>query len=296
MDLKDIQALHAQYTTQPVMIDIASHAAAMPALPSPEQGATTGARIGNLIGGLRKATKPTLIALAIAAVAAASGMSIARIWHVMHEAVSTPAPVSAPVATKHAAAPASEPTGEQPVDFNPPRPLTSSDFDLGKTGPHSALSSVDARTLSTMAPAPTANHETSAARPAEQNVAAASPIRAQLAAPPSSPPVAAPVTAPAAPTPAPPAAAAAAPVAPVASITPAAPVTATAQTAPSQPKTAATAAAQETAKTDARPVLRPLHHITRHPTAPTGNASSPEAATPPQTKAQPGKTGDVQLF
>jgi hypothetical protein len=37
MDLREIQALHAQYSSQPVTIDIASQVAAMPVLPAPER-------------------------------------------------------------------------------------------------------------------------------------------------------------------------------------------------------------------------------------------------------------------
>ena len=154
MDLREIQALHAQYTVQPVIIDIASHTAAMPALPAPERGATTRARAVEFVSSLRKAGKPAIVAFAIAAVAAAGGMSIARIWHAMHETVAAPAIIAVPGAAKKASVPASEPTGEMPVNVTPAHPLTSSDFDPGKPVTHSALSNVDARTLAATTAAP----------------------------------------------------------------------------------------------------------------------------------------------
>lgn len=278
MDLKEIQALHAQYTAQPVIIDIASHTAAMPALPAPERGATAHVRAVELIGGLRKAGKPAFIALAIAAVAAAGGMSIARIWHAMHETVATPTVAVAPDAAKQASAPASEPTDERPIDVAPARPLTSNDFDAGKAATHSALSNVDTRTLAASASLSPVNLDAPVARPAEQNVAAASPIRAQRPATPVAPPTSAPASPPAQLTPT---ATAAAPVAQPASV---------------PAKAAMTAPPQDAAKPETRPALRPLHRITRHTAAPASNEASPEAAVPAQPKAQPGKSGDVQLF
>lgn len=278
MDLREIQALHAQYTAQPVIIDIASHTAAMPALPAPERGATARSRAVELVGGLRKAGKPAVIALAIAAVAAAGGMSIARIWHAMHETVATPTVAVAPDAAKQASAPASEPTDERPIDVAPAHPLTSKDFDAGKPATYSALSNVDTRTLAASTSLAPVDRATPVARPAEQNVAAASPIRAQRPATPIAPQTSAPATPPSQPSPT---AAVAAPVA---------------QPASTSTKASVTTPAQDAAKPETRPALRPLHHITRHPAATASNEASPEPAAPAQPKAQPSKSGDVQLF
>jgi hypothetical protein len=106
MDLSEIQALHARYTAQPVIIDIASHTAAMPVLPAPDAGPGARVRALAVARRLRKAGKPALIALAIAALAAGGGMSVARIWRAMHETAVTP---SATVASAARPAPGSSP-------------------------------------------------------------------------------------------------------------------------------------------------------------------------------------------
>ncbi|MBB4518182.1 hypothetical protein GGD68_006988 [Paraburkholderia fungorum] len=284
MDLRDIQALHAQYTAQPVIIDIASHAAAMPALPAPERGQTVGTRAMELVAGLRKAGKPALVALAIAAVAATGGMSIARIWRAMHETAATPPVVAASSAPNRVHLAASEPTGDMPINVTPPHPLTSSDFDSSRPATQSALSNVDTRALSGATTTSPADHAAPVARAVEQSVAAASPIRAQRPTVPTTAPVATPSSSPSLPSQSSPTATAAvAQVAP-----PVAPQTRTPVAAP--------AAAPEAEKSSTRPALRPLHHITRHPAATAGNENSPEPAAPAQPKAQPGKSGDVQLF
>ncbi|MGF6960809.1 hypothetical protein [Paraburkholderia youngii] len=65
MNLREIQALHAQYSTQPVIIDLASHTAAMPALPAPDRVPLARTRAVELGAVLRKAGKPAVLALAI---------------------------------------------------------------------------------------------------------------------------------------------------------------------------------------------------------------------------------------
>ncbi|CAE6860989.1 hypothetical protein R75461_07982 [Paraburkholderia nemoris] len=286
MDLREIQRLHAQYNAQPVVIDLASHAAAMPALPVPDDRS---ARPG-LLAGMRRATKPALIALAVGALAAAGGISAAHIWHALHESAAK-SPV---IATSAASAPASTAIGEggdMPVNAAPARPLTSSDFD-GKqrqVAP-SALSIVDPRALSlpaTIGASSGATASTTRAGTAEQNVAA-SPIRAhsvsQTAVDPQPTASAQPVQ----PAPAQP------PVPSVASrkATPADAASPALTTAvPKVASVPAQAASAELAA--AKPTLRPLHHLTRRThAAETGDAP----ATPEQPKAPAGKSGDVQLF
>lgn len=285
MDLREIQALHAQYTAQPVIIDVASHTAAMPALPAPDRGGAAGARIDKFVGKLSKAGKPTLVALAIAAVAAVGGMSIARIWHAMHETVAAQKVLAASSAATHAPVPASEPTLDRPIDANPAHPLTSKDLDSVAPVSHSALSNIDARSLASTTSAPSVDRTAPTARAAAENVAAASPIRIQR---PATPIVPATVAS-AAPAPQ------AVPTADaqVRSLPAPAPVP---QQSPVQSKAPVAAPVQEAAKPETRPALRPLHHVTRRqPTTPS-NEASPEPAAPTQPKAQPGKTGDVQLF
>lgn len=289
MDLREIQALHAQYTAQPVIIDIASHTAAMPALPAPDAGPGARVRIIAFAGGLRKIAKPTLVAVAIAAVAAGGGMSVARIWRAMHETVVAPtAAVASAAKQAPGSIPASEPQGEMPIDVNPARPLTSSDFDTYRPVAQSALANVDARSLAAANSNPAAAQTVPTARPAAENVAAAaSPIRA----PRQSPPVA--------------------PVSTIATPSRSAPTTtpATAEAQPrnqpAQPSAAAASTTQvksavsttpEAPKPEQHPALRPLHRVTRHATAATNSETSPESAAPAQPKAQPAKSGDVQLF
>jgi hypothetical protein len=288
MDLREIQALHAQYSAQPVIIDIASHTAAMPALPAPDRGPTGHARVIEFAGGLRKAGKPALIALAIAAAAAGGGMSVARIWHAMHETVVAPkAAVSSASVQTAASAVASEPDGAMPIDVNPARPLTSSDLDTHKAVAQSALANVDARSLTAPTSNPTSAQAVQPPRPAAENAAAASPIRA----PRQSSSVAPASTAPTSSSPAtanPPATAE-----PLARTQPAEAPAATPST--TQVKSTATAA-QESPKPEMRPALRPLHRVTHHATAAANSETSPGQAAPVQPKAQPAKSGDVQLF
>lgn len=289
MDLREIQALHARYTAQPVIIDIASHTAAMPALPAPDAGPGARVRALAFTGGLRKVGKRAIIALAIAAVAAGGGMSVARIWRAMHEAVVAPTAAVASAAKQAPdSIPASGPQGEMPIDVNPARPLTSSDFDTHRPVGQTALANVDARSLEAANSNPAIAQPVPTTRPAAENVAAAaSPIRA----PRQSPQVAL-VSAVATPS-------TAAPTNP--------PATAESQTRnePAQPSAGASSTTQvrsaatttpEAAKPEQRPALRPLHRVTHHATAAANSETSSESAAPAQPKAQPAKAGDVQLF
>lgn len=288
MDLREIQALHAQYTEQPVIIDIASHTAAMPALPAPERGRRSRAR-AIAISGLRKAGKPALVALAIAAVAADGGMIVARVWHVMHETVATPKIAATASEGRRTSVPASEPDGEMPIDAAPARPLMSSDLEARKSVAQSALANVDARSLAAVTSVPPVDRAAQTTRPAAESLVAASPIRAQrpsTAAPPTS-------AGPASPSPlqtSRPPATGEHQARPQTVPTPAA------SPSPAQANIAATASAPEVPKPESHTALRPLHHIT-HYAASTGNSeTSPEPAGPAQPKAQPAKSGDVQLF
>lgn len=288
MDIREIQTLHAQYTAQPVIIDIASHTAAMPALPAPHRTGGLGATVHTVAANLHKAGKPALIALAIAVVAAGGGMSIARIWHAMHETVAVKK-VAAPAAVKEQ--PSSQPRGpdaEMPLNAAPPRPLTSGDLDTHRPAVQSAFANVDARSLPTTAPATASARPAQATPLAPDNHAAASPIREQRPATQAVP------TTPAAPVAMPAHAAASTPSAPesAASVQQARPSTTTASASVTQPKPEPTP--PEAPKTEARPALRPLHHITRRPA--TNSETSQEQAAPVQPKAAPVKSGDVQLF
>src|SRR5260370_1105109 len=91
MDLREIQALHAQYASQPVTIDIAAQVAAMPALPAPEYEPTA-RRFAALRAQATKFGRPTLIVVAIAAVAGLAGTGAATLWQSMrHPGAAIPA-------------------------------------------------------------------------------------------------------------------------------------------------------------------------------------------------------------
>jgi hypothetical protein len=287
MDLREIQALHAQYTAQPVIIDIASHTAAMPALPAPERGPTARARAIEFAGGLRKAGKPALVALAIAAVAAGGGMSVARIWHAMHETVVAPKAAVASASTEAPAyAPASATDGEMPINVNPPRPLTSSDLDTQKAVAPSALANVDARSLTAPTSNPTSVQAVKPQRPAAEN-AAASPIRAPRQSSAVAPTSAAPASS---------SAATANLPATAETLVRTQPAQAPGATSSTTLVKSTATAAPEAPKPETRPALRPLHRVTHHAVGAANSETSPEQAAPAQPKAQPAKSGDVQLF
>lgn len=288
MDLREIQALHARYTEQPVIIDIAGHTAAMPALPAPERGRKSRART-IAISGLRKAGKPALVALAIAAVAADRGMIVARVWHVMHETVAAPKIAATASVGKQTSVPAGEPIGEMPIDAAPARPLMLRDLDTRKSVAQSALANVDARSLLATTSVPPVDRVAQTARPAAESLAAASPIRAQR-----------PSTS-AAPTSAGPASpsqlqASRSPATGEHQARPQTVSTPDASPSPTQANVAATASAPEAPKPESHTALRPLHHITHHAASTASSEASPEPASPAQPKAQPAKSGDVQLF
>ncbi|KGW78537.1 hypothetical protein Y046_4803 [Burkholderia pseudomallei MSHR2990] len=122
MDIREIQALHAQYSSQPVVIDINSH---MRALPAPDRPESTRERAIIRASSLRrKLGRPAVIVLAVAAGAGLTGISAAKLWHALHppQAVSRLERMTAQASTiPPTLAAASTP----PV---PQRQLTSADF------------------------------------------------------------------------------------------------------------------------------------------------------------------------
>ncbi|MBB5510981.1 hypothetical protein [Paraburkholderia atlantica] len=280
MDLRQIQALHAQYSGQPVVIDITRHTAAMPALPAPEGGKSLRSHGAALTAALRTARRPALIAVAVAALAGLGGMSAARVWHAtrenFHPAPSSVAPASAQLPT----ASRSVDDGTLPINAAPAKPLTASDFEVQKaTGP-SGLASVDARSFATPVAAPGMAPRTSTESTNPEQRAAASAIHAHRAAAPLQtvqPAAAAQVAAPMP-----------APTATQSASTPA-PTTAT-------PTTTAAAVPAEQSHASAKSALRPLHHITRHPSAANDEPAAPSTTTPASSKVPAAKSGDVQLF
>lgn len=273
MDIRQIQALHAQYSPHTVVIDIAGHTAAMPALTAPERDPRGTWRLKGLPGAFRKAGRPALLFVGITALAAGSGMSAAKIWRVMHEdgaiaqvrAVERP---TVPAATQGAS--------ESVINAAPARPLTASDFGQ-QPATSSALASVDPRSLSLSAQsvAPVAR-EAGSTTSSTLARAAASAIHAQHEAPPAQ--------ATATPNPEP----SRAPVAPAAT-----PVQqASAPVVVPAGEHAASAADAPAAKS----VLRPLRHLTsHHKTASPGDEQANTSQTAP-ARAPATKSGEVQLF
>lgn len=273
MDIREIQALHAQYTAQPVIIDLSRHTAAMPMLPAPEGSASGSLSARALMSRMRSAGRPALLALAIAAIAGAGGVSAARIWQAMHATAHVPHDAQTP--GRSAPAVAQQPaSADMPVNAAPPRPLTSGDLDTAMTGGRTPLSHVDPKTLS--APTPVVVAPAHDIQPTAVTQAAASPIRATRA------------TVPAAQTPP----QASEPVAtqPAQRQDPAAARVA-ANTAASPASQAESAQAPAT-----RPALRPIHHIKPHREAAPSVTHDAPAAPPAQPTAPAAKSGDVQLF
>jgi hypothetical protein len=266
MDIRQIQALHAQYSQQPVIIDIAGHAAAMPALPAPDGAARRCWGLHSLRTKLTAASRPVMICVAIAALAGGGGISAAKIWRVMHAGVA-----ASPAANASGAVARTAIAEEAPINAAPPRPLTNADFGA-QTSPPSALANVDARSLAINAQraAPVAQKPETSGAAAPLTTAAASPIRAQHGAAPPQPAAVA--------------------------VPPAAQATAVAPAAAPAPASATTADARSSAvsATSQRPALRPLRRVMPHHPSQTP-AESAESAQPQPKTATP-KGGDVQLF
>ena len=117
MDIREIQALYAQYSSQPVVIDIDSHVRALPAPAGHES--TRKRTIETLKSTYRRVGRPTAIVLALALGAGVAGVSAAKLWHAAHARqaavhVEPAASHSASAATAHAAAPASAWTFVEP--------------------------------------------------------------------------------------------------------------------------------------------------------------------------------------
>lgn len=174
MDIREIQALHAQYSSQPVVIDIASH---VRALPAPDRQESTRDRVtARLSSASRNVARPAAIVLAVAAAASLTGISAAKLWHALHppQAVAhVERSNTHTAATPPAPAAASTPPGSR-------RPLTGSDFVEPADRTQAAPSRIDAQALRTGEPGGSTAPATAATpSPAtDLGKAAASPIRA----------------------------------------------------------------------------------------------------------------------
>ncbi|HDR9037297.1 TPA: hypothetical protein ACU967_006172 [Burkholderia contaminans] len=196
MDIREIQALHAKYAAQPVVIDINGHVEAMPALPAPEGNRS---RIAlPRLGRLKRLVRPIAIAVAAAALAAGGGVSAAKLWRALR------APSHAEL-THEATPAASRPVPAASSALTSAHPLTAADFAGSASAPTSTLASVDPRTLTSRQDPPPSNPSARAqVAPSDLDNAAAAPIRAPRTAAPA---VASATTEPAPPPAAPPKAA-----------------------------------------------------------------------------------------
>ncbi|RQS12149.1 hypothetical protein [Burkholderia sp. Bp8998] len=175
MDIREIQALHAQYAAQPVVIDINGHVEAMPALPAPE-GSRSRIALPRL-GRFKRLVRPVAIAVATAALAAGGGVSAANLWRVLR------VPSHAEV-THEATTPAPRPASAAASALAGPRSLTAADFAGSNSAPKGVLASVDPRSMTARHdPPPTDTSPREQAAPSDLDKAAAAPIRAPRTAP-----------------------------------------------------------------------------------------------------------------
>ncbi|WJN72257.1 hypothetical protein OH687_39670 (plasmid) [Burkholderia anthina] len=270
MDIREIQALHAQYSSQPVVIDINSHIRALPApdrhdSPRPlvsARLASTGRRFG----------RPAAIVVALALGAAVAGVCTAKLWRSLH-APQTSAHIDPATSQLTGTTPlhvgaASTPNGSKP-------PLTSADFDepAERAAANQPRVNADALRASEALGSPALTKQsTSAGRP-DPARAAESPIRVTHAAdgPTVGQPPAPPAPAQAVP------AAGAAPAASVSTVQPAAQP----RTVPHRAHRAPARQRQDTAAAEASaPATR---------TETTKSEHTPKSGTP-------AKAGDVPLF
>lgn len=270
MDIREIQALHAQYSSQPVVIDINSH---IRALPAPDRHESPRALVSaRLVSTGRRLSRPAAIVVALALGAAVAGVCTSKLWHSLH----------APQAAAHIDTATSQLTGTAPVNVGAAStpngskpPLTSADFVEPADRAAASLPRVNADALRASealgSPALT-NQSTSAARP-DLEKAAASPIRVAHAA---AGPVAGQPPAPAAP----------------------AQAVSTAASAPAVSAPTVPPAAQPRAvphRAHRAPARQPQDTAGAEASAP---ATRIEAAKPDYTpkSATPAKAGDVPLF
>ncbi len=171
MDIREIQALHSQYSSRPIVIDIGGHVRALPA-PDPQEShrRRVTARIASFA---QKFGKPTAIWLAVVMGAGVSGVCAAKLWHALHPPQPS-AHIERPTVRPTVAAPVAATASTPPVSQ---RQLTSADFaDPPGHAPGSAgLDSQAPRSADAAAPAALV----SKASPANGNErAAASPVQA----------------------------------------------------------------------------------------------------------------------
>jgi hypothetical protein len=285
IDLREIQALHARYAREPVVIDLEAQMRARPApllLAHDPNVKTFGAsplhRVWKARGTLGRGA---LMIVGGTALSAAIGMGAARLWATLH---SDHAATTQMASSQHAAEQSSLQAGNGPEvgqdtsSDETARPLTSQDLGTPSraTG---ALASIDPSAL--LRQAPSAAPQGAAPSPAatDEQKAIASPLRqhvlerlAQASAPSVAPMHIAP------------------PAAPATAVT-AAPA-ATVQASPAAAKSPEPAATEQLAAASRPQPAAPTRHAIRHRTP---VAQQPAATAEPKTAPAP-RGGDVQLF
>ncbi|ACB69193.1 hypothetical protein BamMC406_6793 (plasmid) [Burkholderia ambifaria MC40-6] len=175
MDIREIQALHAKYAAQPVVIDINGHVEAMPALPAP--GGNRKRIALPRLGRFNRLVRPVAIGVTAAALAAGGGVSAAKLWRALR------APSHAEL-THEATPPAPRPAPAASSALTSTHSLTAADFDGSASAPTGTLASIDPRSLTARHdPPPTNPSPREQPAPSDLNKAAAAPIRAPRTAP-----------------------------------------------------------------------------------------------------------------
>ncbi|WP_176060258.1 hypothetical protein [Paraburkholderia sp. BCC1876] len=304
MDLKEIQALHAQYASPAHTIDLAGQIAGMPALPAPGDGVR---RRRIRLGAFTRYRRHAMIALAVGVLAAGAGASAARIWQVLrnqtapHVAASTQAAAIAapPQSSKRPTAQATG-DGTLPLNVAPPRPLSSADFDNAGASRADSLGAIDPRALARSADAARtgASSRPDPGRSLPDNAAAAaSPIHAPAHRDAAATAVVAAPAAPAAST-----ASATQPAVSAPALTQPAPVKVAGEAAPAVGQATPAAPAPPPADKAAARALRPMHRVVprRKPAGESaGDPANPTASTPVSATKPPSaaaRVSDVQLF
>jgi hypothetical protein len=296
IDLREIQALHARYAREPVVIDLESLVRARPAplllAHDPNIKSATASPWRRAWDARGNVGRGALMVVGGTVLSAAIGMGAAAAWSKIHEhraaSVSTP-----PVQAITAAAVGQTATTDDVADGAPAsavRPLTSQDLGAPSTRA-AALSSVDpAALLRSATPAAAANTNQAdagrAAASSDEQRAIASPLRQHILgrASQNGPTPVAPMHIPPAGTTEP-------------AQVPAAPAKAVEQSTQAPPAPAAPTSVTQAASPERTQAPAPVHRVARHRApAPQQTGSSTDVKSAPAAPSAPQHGGDVQLF
>jgi hypothetical protein len=175
LDIREIQALHAQYSSQPIVIDIDSHVRALPA--PAKQESTRERVIARLTPTCRRVSRPTVIVVALALGAGVAGICAAKLWQSLHAPQSA---VHIDPTTPHITGIAPASAGAALATSGSKRPLTSADFAEPTERTTASQPRVNAEALRApeLIGSPALTKPPTSAALYDQERAAASPIRA----------------------------------------------------------------------------------------------------------------------